>query len=48
VRLTITGSLDHVRPRLQPGLVRVLLALDRTLRRAAREPGMTTLPVLAT
>ncbi len=34
VRLTVTPALEHVRPRLRPGLVRVAAALDRTLRRA--------------
>lgn len=35
VRLTVTRGLDHVCPRLRPGLVRVVAALDRTLKRAA-------------
>jgi hypothetical protein len=34
VRLTNTSALVHVRPRLRPGLVRVAIALDRTLRHA--------------
>ncbi len=34
VRLTVTPALDHVVPRLRPGLVRVVAALGRTLRRA--------------
>ena len=32
VRLTVTPALEHVRPRLRLGLVRVAAALDRTLR----------------
>jgi len=35
VRLTVTPALEHVRPRLRPGLVQVAAALERTLRRAA-------------
>jgi len=35
VRLTVTPAIEHVRPRLRPGLVQVAAALDRTLRRAA-------------
>ena len=43
VRLTVTSALEHVCPRVRPGLGRVVAALDRTLRRAAEaEP----LPVL--
>jgi pimeloyl-ACP methyl ester carboxylesterase len=34
VRLTVTRSLVHVVPRPRPGLVRVVAALDRTLRRS--------------
>ena len=34
VRLTVTPALDHVRPRLRPGVAHVVTALDRTLRRA--------------
>jgi len=50
VRLTITSALDHVRPRLRPGLVGVAAALDRTLNRAAqseRAPALRTSPVPA-
>ncbi len=36
VRLTVTPALDHVRPRIRPGLARVVALLDRTLRRAAK------------
>jgi hypothetical protein len=51
VRLTVTHALDHVRPRLRPGLVRLVAALDRTLRRAAETepepaPVFRPLPVL--
>ena len=35
VRLTVTPALEHVRPRLRPGLVHVAAALERTLRRAS-------------
>ena len=35
VRLTVTSALEHVCPRPRPGLLRVVGALDRTLRRAA-------------
>jgi dienelactone hydrolase len=35
VRLTVTPALEHVRPRLRPGLVRIAAALERTLGRAA-------------
>ena len=35
VHLTVTHGLEHVRPRLHPGLLRVAGVLDRTLRRAA-------------
>jgi pimeloyl-ACP methyl ester carboxylesterase len=35
IRLTVTSALEHVRPRLRLGLVRVAVALERTLRRAA-------------
>ena len=41
VRLTETTALDHVRPRIRPGLVPVMTALHRTLRPAdadARRP----------
>lgn len=34
VRLTVTPALEHVCPRLRPGLVRVATVLERTLRRA--------------
>ncbi len=47
VRLTVTDGLEHVRPRLRPGLVRVLLALDRTLRHAAAEPFVELRPPVA-
>jgi alpha-beta hydrolase superfamily lysophospholipase len=47
VRLTVTDGLEHVRPRLRPGLVRVLRALDRTLRRASLEPDLDLQPRLA-
>lgn len=49
VRLTETPALEHVRPRLRPGLVRVATALHRTLRPAgadARRP-LTAAPSLA-
>ena len=36
VRLTVTSALDHVRPRLRPGLVRMAAVLERTLTRAAQ------------
>lgn len=39
VRLTVTPALEHVRPRLRPGLVRVSGVLDRTLRRARKAEG---------
>jgi alpha-beta hydrolase superfamily lysophospholipase len=42
VRLTITPALEHVRPRLRPGLVRVASAFDRTLRCAADAERRTT------
>ena len=35
VHLTVTYGLEHVRPRVHPGLLRVAGALDRTLHRAA-------------
>jgi pimeloyl-ACP methyl ester carboxylesterase len=38
VRLTVTRALDHVCPRLRPGLVPLLALLDRTLRRADAAP----------
>jgi dienelactone hydrolase len=47
VRLTVTNGLEHVRPRLRPGLARLLLALERTLRRAAAEPAGVLRPSLA-
>jgi hypothetical protein len=48
VRLTVTRSLDHVRPRLRPGLGRLVAALDRTLRRAAEaEPAPVFRPLPA-
>ncbi|HEX5028999.1 MAG TPA: hypothetical protein VFV56_09325 [Gaiellaceae bacterium] len=37
VRLTETQALEHVRPRLRPGLVRVATALHRTLRPASTD-----------
>jgi hypothetical protein len=46
-RLTVTDGLEHVRPRLRPGLVRVLRALDRTLRRASVELALDLQPPLA-
>lgn len=46
VRLTVTRALEHVCPRPRPGLVRVVAALDRTLRRAA-EPVPVLRPALA-
>jgi dienelactone hydrolase len=46
--LTLTHGLDHVRPRVRPGLVPVLCVLDRTLRRAAvAEPIPVLRPSLA-
>jgi hypothetical protein len=45
VRLTVTHALEHVRPRRRLGLVHVVAALDRTLRRAA-EAETTAIPVL--
>jgi hypothetical protein len=48
VRLTVTDALEHVRPRLRPGLVSVVGLLDRTLRRAVEaEPLPTLRPVIA-
>jgi acetyl esterase/lipase len=47
VRLTVTNGLEHVLPRANPGLARVLLALERTLRRAASEPAPVLRPSLA-
>jgi acetyl esterase/lipase len=48
VRLTVTRGLEHVRPRLAPGIVTVIGALDRTLRRAAtEEPTADLRPSLA-
>jgi alpha-beta hydrolase superfamily lysophospholipase len=44
VRLTVTDGLEHVRPRVRPGLVRVLRALDRTMRRAAADPVLDLRP----
>jgi dienelactone hydrolase len=48
VRLTVTPALEHVRPRMRPGLVCVAAALDRTLRRAAgdkqRRPALRPSP----
>ena len=44
VSLTVTGALEHVRPRPRPGLVLLVALLGRTLRRLA-EAG--TAPVLA-
>lgn len=47
-RLTVTPALDHVRPRLRPGLVLVATALERTLRRAAQaEPVPVLRPAAA-
>jgi alpha-beta hydrolase superfamily lysophospholipase len=47
-RLTITPALEHVRPRLRPGLVLVAAALQRTLRRAAQaEPVPVLRPAAA-
>ena len=49
VRLTVTRGLEHVRPRLAPGIVTVIAALDRTLRRAAAiQPAADLRPSLAT
>ncbi len=45
VHLTITRGLEHVRPRRRPGVVRVVGAFDRTLRRAA-QTGPELAPVL--
>jgi acetyl esterase/lipase len=47
VRLTVTTGLEHVLPRANPGLARVLLALERTLRHAASEPTPVLRPSLA-
>jgi dienelactone hydrolase len=50
VRLTVTGALSHVRPRLRPGLLGVLAALDRTLRRAVEAepfPALRPSPALS-
>lgn len=48
VRLTVSGALLHVKPRLRPGLVPILALLDRTLRRAAdRRPAPALRPSLA-
>jgi acetyl esterase/lipase len=50
VRLTVTPALEHVRPRMSPGLVHVAAALDRTLRRATeaeqRRPALRPSPAL--
>jgi dienelactone hydrolase len=49
VRLTVTSALEHVRPRLRPGLVRLVAALERTLRRGAESPRSPVLrPAAAT
>ena len=45
VRLTVTRGLEHVRPRLGLGLLPVLAALERTLRRAGEpEPALVLRP----
>jgi acetyl esterase/lipase len=44
VRLTVTSTLEHVRPRVRPGFLRVAAALDRTLCRAVeaeRQPAIS-------
>ena len=47
-RLTVTRALDHVCPRVRPGVVGVLFLLERTLRRAAAaEPVPVLQPSLA-
>ena len=43
VRLTVTAALQHVRPRLRPGVARVVGVLDRTLALASE---VETAPVL--
>lgn len=48
VRLTVTGALVHVTPRLRPGIASVVGLLDRTLTRAARaEPAPQLRPSVA-
>lgn len=42
VRLTVTPALDHVCPRLRPGLLRLAGVLDRTLRRALEAEGQAS------
>ena len=48
VRLTVTPALLHVKPRLGPGVVRIVALLDRTLGHAsAVEPVPTLRPSVA-
>ena len=47
VRLTVTAALDHVCPRLRPGLLPLLALVERTLRRAAGAPVPALRPVAA-
>jgi acetyl esterase/lipase len=47
VRLTVTGALLHVKPRLRPGILSVVGLLERTLMRAAcAEPAQQLRPFL--
>jgi hypothetical protein len=47
-RLTVTGALEHVCPRVRPGLVHLVALFDRLLARAAAaEPAPLLRPALA-
>ena len=43
VRVTVTSALEHVRPSVRPGLIRVASALEQTLRRALEAEGRAPL-----
>lgn len=47
VRLTVTSALDHVCPRLRPGVLPLLALLERTLRRAVAAPTPVLRPAVA-